>query len=121
MRSWNRSTAACHVWFSCYSLFLVVASRNSTLEADRCDYFEIDIDIFKKIHRYLASCRYFIDNRYRYFKICLPIYLPIFQSILIKVSGKYLHNPLSAFCCYVNQYKCVSRLCCYKNYKALLY
>jgi len=34
---------------------------------------------FQKIfHRYLASCWYSIGHLFRYFKICLPIYLPIF-------------------------------------------
>jgi len=44
------------------------------VETDRYNFFETDTDIFKiKIHQYLAICRYF-DHRYRYSKICFPIY-----------------------------------------------
>jgi len=37
------------------------------------------IEIFQiSLYRYLASCRYSTGHRYRYSKICLRIYLPIF-------------------------------------------
>jgi len=62
-------------------------SLQFTLETDRYHFFETVTDIFKKhIHRYLASYRYSIGHRYRYFNICLPIFSPIFyRNILLKV------------------------------------
>jgi len=56
----------------------LVFSRQSNLwfvlEINRYHFFETDTDIFNFLHRYLASCRYSIGHRYRYSKICLPIF-----------------------------------------------
>jgi len=64
-----------------FRLVLDLANRSgnelSGLETDRYHFLETDIDILNFSHRY------FIDHRYRYSKICLPIYFPIFQQSIL--------------------------------------